>query len=180
MANVNIIFSTTTGGPAITTTVDHGNASNGETTTEVQLALRHDGVNEITDASLYIREYGGTYTGNATAAADFAELLAWGDASTEASFGGFMVHMEYLDGFASDWPVYTNKSTSETYVCRNGVADSIENAVLLTARSGCSPAGTIAAGTPDVSFMCRVKVPTDEDTVGIRQWDQVVAFNFTS
>ena len=58
-----------------TDTLDHGSKSNGETTTVREISITHDGANEITATKLYARQFSGTYSGSATAAADFAEVI---------------------------------------------------------------------------------------------------------
>jgi hypothetical protein len=40
--------------------------------------------------------------------------------------------------------------------------------------------GTIPNGVNNATFQMRIKVPTDEDTAGIRQFDQVMKYTFTS
>ena len=58
---VNVIWSSESGGDPILTTVNHGNASNGSTTSVQTIFLRHDGANIITDVGFYIRQFSGTY-----------------------------------------------------------------------------------------------------------------------
>lgn len=179
--SVNIIWSYTNGGDPISTVIDHGNVSNGAEGSDLEIYVRHDGSNDITDAALYMRQLSGTYSGSFTPSADFAELIGWGDASTDAAFGGFLVNLNATTSFATGWPVYNDKSPTGGFVHRTGVGDSEGNAVTLPTSTFASSAGTIPSGTgPGVHFATRVAVPDDEDTIGIRQWDHVLRYNFTS
>lgn len=177
---VNITWSLTAGGVAITDDVDHGNGSNGQTLTAQTIFMRHDGSNPITGCALYIREYSGTYIGGASAALDFAEILGWGDASTASAFGGFQVNMNATGSFpAAAWPAYSSKSPTNGYACRTGVADSVGTAVAVSTAMGAAASGTINASS-NVSFQCRMQFPTDEDVIGVRQIDQVLVYTYTS
>ena len=182
--SVDITWSLTNGGTAISTTVDHGSKANGETSTVKEFFVRHDGINEITSTKIFIRAFSGTYLGGTTAAADLAELLNWGDQTTSGSFGGIQVNMDAVNSYpAAQWPTYSAKDTTYGFAHRTGVGDSEGNGVLLS-KNSYSAAGTdgvIPAGaSPNVRFQARVVVPSDEDTVGIRQWETVLAFNYTS
>lgn len=178
---VSLVWSTTNGGSALTDDIDHGSKSNGQTSTAQTIYVRHTGTNPITNAKLYLRPYTGTYSGDASALADFNELIAWGDA-TGTSFGGFCVNMNATGTFpVGSWPTSGSKSPSEGYVCRTGTADSSTNAVLLSTATGCSDAGLVPAGSsPNVRFQVCFVVPSTEDTVGVRQVDQALLFTYTS
>lgn len=180
--SVGIIWSLTNGGTAISTTVDHGNASNGATTTAKEFFIRHDGANEITGVGFYVRQFSSTYQGHATAAADIAELLGWGDASDTDDFGGFQINMNAVGAYpVSAWPTLLSKSPTNGSVFRTGVGDSEGNSVAITTASGASASGTIQTGnSPNVRFKSRIVVPTNEDTVGIREWDMVLVYTYTS
>lgn len=180
--SVSIIWSLTNGGQAISSIIDHGNSSNGNVTSAQELFVRHDGSNNITDVGLYIRQYSGTYNGSFTAIADIAEILGWANESTEAGFGGFHCNLLATSNYlASGWPTYSNKSPTGGFAHRTGVGDSEGNAFTLPITTGALASGTIQTGTaPNVRFKVRIQVPSDEDTIGIRQWDHVLKYNFTS
>ena len=190
--SINIIFSLTEGGSPLTSTVDHGNAANGDSTTAKTVFLRHDGASEITSVGLYLRQYSGTYSGTRSSAADFSEIIGWGDESASDDFGGFQVNYNAtgLGGGgsfrSSSWPIYSDKSVSVSgstvgFVHRTGVGDSEGNAVTLPVTTGASSAGVIPAGSsPGVRFQSRIVVPVNEDQIGIRQFDQILRFSFTS
>jgi hypothetical protein len=178
--SVNITWSLTQGGQGISEIVDHGNAANGDSTSEKTIYIRHDGDNKITDVGLYVRQISGNYTGSFTAPSDIAELLSWGDANTESAFGGILLNMNALTSFSSGWATYNDKSPTCGFVCQNGVGDSEGNAIELPKSTGADTAGEILGGENDVRFQMRIDVPADEDTIGIRQFEMVLRFSFTS
>lgn len=185
--SVNIIWSLTNGGVAITDTLDHGNSANGDMTSEQEIFIRHDGSQPITNVGFYIRQLSGTYTGSHTASKDINEIIGWGNETTLSDFGGIEINMKRdqpsntFDSTA--WPIYSDKDPEDgkTAVFHTGVGDSEGNAVLISSASGASDDGEIQSGaSPNISFLLRIVVPDSEDTLGIRQWEQVVRFNFTS
>jgi len=180
--SVNVIYSITNGGTALSSTLDHGSSPNGDTTTAQVIYLRHDGVNEITAAALYIQQLTSTYSGSATAAADISEILSWGDASTSAGFGGVQFNLNATGSFpAAAWPTYDDKDPTGGSTCRTGVGDSSGNAITVPTTTGATAAGTIQTGsTPNVRFQMRAEVPSAEDTVGIRQFDLALSYTYTS
>jgi hypothetical protein len=182
--SVNLIWSFTAGGNAIDSYVDHGDVNNGSNSAGREIYVRHDGENEISNVGFFVREFTGTYNGDATSNADIVELLGWGDANTAASFGGIMVSWDSVAGYVADWPAYDDKDPGSAIVHRTGTGDSEQNAVSLPAGSivgGAADAGKIDSGdNPGVRFKMRVYVPTDEDTVGIRLFDHVCKYNYTS
>ena len=179
---VSIIFSSTNGGAAITDTLDHGNASNGAETTAEEIFIRHNGTNSITSTKIYMRQFSGAYAGSATAAGDLSEMFAWGDESTESAFGGYMINFNAAQSYpTADWPTYNNKSPSGGTVFRTGVGDSESNAITIPTSTGATSSGEIQAGTsPNVRFKAHVAVPSDEDTIGIRQWETILVYQYTS
>lgn len=182
MATVNLTWSTSNGGTAISGNLDHGNASNGVATTAQEVFIRHDGTNSITSCGIYIREFSGTYSGGASAALDLAELLGWGDNSTESTYGGFEINMNATGSYpAAAWPVYNSKSPSQGHVFRTGTGDSQANAITISTATGATASGEIQSGSsPNVRFQCRISVPSAEDTIGIRQFDTVLVYVYTS
>lgn len=180
--SVNIIWSLTNGGTSISSALDFGNASNGANTGAQDIYLRHDGDNEITAVGLYIRQFSGSYSGSFTSANDIAELLGWGDSSSSDDFGGVQFNLDATGSFGSgSWPTVSSKSPTNGFVARTGVGDSESNAVTLTTNTGCSSAGVIpSSSSPNVRFRSRIQVPTNEDTLGIRQFEIVAKYNYTS
>jgi len=184
---VSIMWSLTNGGESISELVDHGNISNGAATGPATLYLRHDGVNNITNVGLYIRAYSSTYGGSFTATGDFNEILSWGNGATDDAFGGFEVNLNASGGFlTSSWPSRSEKTVLvggkiAGFVHYPGYGDSEPNAVELSSLTGAIDDGEIQPGnSPNVRLKVRIVAPTDEDTIGYRQFDQVLRFNFTS
>lgn len=179
--SVSIIWSTTNGGSAISDYVDHGDIANGDSGAAQEIFVRHDGDNAITSVAFYIREYSGTYNGDATASADLAEIIAWGDASTSSTFGGVMINWDATNSYAASWPTYSSKAPTGSFVHITGTGDSEGNAVTLPTTTGALTAGQIiSSASPNVRFKMRVDVPSDEDTVGVRLFDHVCVYAYTS
>ena len=183
---VSITWSLTDNGTA-ETLIDHGSASNGSNTTERQIYLRHNGVNPITDCGFYFTTKSGAYTGGLNAVADFAEMLAWGDAGVADDWGGVQVNMDAEGGFSggATWGMSESQKTSADgykFTLRSGTADSSANALTLSEKMSASMTvnGEIPAGVTNTTFQLRIKVPTNEDTAGVRQFDQVLKYTFTS
>lgn len=171
--SVNIIWSETSGGTAIASK-DLSNINNGAESSELSIYLRHTGTNPITSVGLYIAAFSGTYSGAATAANDLAELLVWGNNSSSSSFGGVLVSFN-----GSTWPTYNSKSPTDAFVHRTGVGDNETNAVTLSATATGGSAGIIAASA-SATFKMKVAVPSDEATTGVRQFEHVLAYSYTS
>lgn len=188
---VNITWSLSEGGAAITS-LDHGSDSNGTVLASgglgaagVEIWISHDGSNPITNAGFYIAQKSGTYTGGFTASKDLAEQLAWGDGNTANAFGGFQINMDKVGSYATAWPTHTNKfqgTPKLTTAFYTGVGDSIANKVLLHTSMGAdvTSAGVLAAAGTACAFKCRIAIPADEDTIGIRQFDQKLRYTYSS
>jgi hypothetical protein len=178
---VAITWSATQGGGALSEPRNHGSAAAGNTLAAQQIYLWHDGDNQITNCRFYISQYSGSYTGGASAAADFTELLAWGDGATLAAFGGFQVNMDKVGAFPSGaWPTFSSKQPSNGSAFYTGVGNLVDNAILLPTAMGLTSPGVLQTGTPDVAFQCRVHIPSAEGTLGIRQFDQKLRYTYTS
>lgn len=180
--SVNVTWSLTSGGNAIAEPLDHGSGAAGSSLAAQTIFLSHDAVNPITGCVFYIEEKSGTYAGSFTPATDLAELLAWGDDTTEDGFGGIQLNLDADGSFPSEsWPIYSSKERNSSQTFRTGVGDSPANGIPLPTTMGLDTAGTIPAGnTPGASFAIRVQIPTDEGTTGVREFDQKLRFTFTS
>jgi hypothetical protein len=183
---VSITWSLTDNGAA-ETLIDHGNAANGENTTATQIYIRHDGTNEITNCAFYFAEKSGSYTGSLNAVADYAEMLAWGDAGVADDWGGIQVNMDAEGGFSggATWGMSESQKTSADgykFTARTGVGDGSANGVTLSEKMSASMSvdGTIPNAITNTTFQLRIKIPTNEDTAGVRQFDQVLKYTFTS
>tara|TARA_Y100000310_G_scaffold250742_1_gene257072 strand:- start:4025 stop:4564 length:540 start_codon:yes stop_codon:yes gene_type:complete len=176
-----IVWSTTNGGAAISALVDHGGVSNGSSTTAQEFHLRHTYTNPITNAALYARLVTGTYSGAQSAADDIAEILSWGDQSDIDDFGGLMVNMDATGSYAAAWPDYTDPQPPYSHVVKTGQGDSELNAMPLLVQTGASAEGQIPnGGSPNVRFKIKFDIPNNEGVLGIRQVEQVLAYDYTS
>ncbi len=183
---VLITWSSLAGGTAIAS-LDHGSSGNGTNTTAQEIFVRHDGDNTITNCAFYFAQKTGTYTGDVTAADDFSELLEWGDASTAGAWGGIQINMDATGGFSggSTWDMSETQKTSVDglkYTVRTGKGHNSANSVLLatTMSSSMTTAGELPADVTDASFQLRLKIPSTEDTAGVRQFSQVLVYTATS
>lgn len=189
---VTITWSLSNGGVPITEPQNHGSGGVGTfrpSAAGTEIYLAHDGANQITNCKFHLAQYSGTYTGGASAAADYLEMLAWGDSlaaggPAEASeFGGFQINMDAVGGYAAAWPTHASKGgVGDTGVAfRTGVGDSAADGVNLHASTGATSTGVIPVGEdPNVRFKCRIQIPTDEAVLGIRQFDQKLRYTYTS
>ncbi len=162
----NIIWSLTNGGASISSNIDHGTVGNGDESSATQLFVRHDGASNLTSVGLYVRQFSGNYAGSFTSAADFAELLAWGDGDK-----GFRYNLNATGSYpTADWASF-----------KTGSGDSEANAITLPTTTGASASGTLQTGSsPNVRLSTKVVIPSNEDTVGIRQFSMVLRFTATS
>lgn len=183
---VSITWSISAGGSSATD-FDSGTSSNGSTTTPVQIFVRHDGVNPITNAGFYFTQKSGVYSGDSSSPEDITELLTWGDSITTDDFGGIQLNMDATGGFTggTNWGMSETQKTSTDNLkvtVRTDTGDKPSTAILLSKNMSASMVtdGTIPAGVNDASFKIRLKVPTSTDTLGVRQFDQVLRFDFTS
>ncbi len=187
---VSITFSTTENGSQVAeslggggTGVDHGTDTNGTILAQRELWIRHDGTNPITNVGFYIAEYSGAYGGGASAALDIAEILAYGDGATANAFGGFEINMNGGDSNPGDWPTFSAKQPTNGSAFFSGVGDTAINKIALVTTMGAAVTGIgvlAGASATDAQFFSRIGIPTDEDTVGIRQLDQRLRYTFTS
>ncbi len=178
---VSITWSESNGGVGISS-LSHGNGSAGSTLTAKTIYLRHSGVNQISNVRIYAAQKAATYTGAATAAADFNEIISWGDSNIANGFGGLQFNFNATGGFpGASWPSVSSKSPSNGENIRTGVGDTNTNGVFLPTATGCPSVGVIpAGGSPNVRFQLRFKIPTNEGTLGARQIDLRIRYTFTS
>lgn len=184
MTAPTITWSETNEGTAITDPLDHGTEPAGDTTTVKDIYVRHDGSNQLTQCKFWIGEYSGTYTGGASASLDLAEILAWGDDTDAADFGGFFISMDAAGSFPT-WPTLSDKNTSTYAVFQTGIGDSADDGLALATDMSTvmSTAGVIPADgshDPNPHFEAKIQIPTSEATAGIRQFDQKLRFTYTS
>ena len=152
---VDIIWSTTNGGPALNTPVSFGTVAVGATGAAVQVYVRHTGTSAITGCRLFIQPYSANdFSGIDTPQDNYEELA-------EGTFGpGLQLNIN-SDGF----PEASYINVGPNY------AVAIGNAANL---------GTIPAGdTPNVSFKLRfapLALEEGDEETGKRQFNLHLTF----
>lgn len=171
---VEVTWSLTNGGSAISDPIDHGGIDAGAEGSASEIFLRHNGGNVITNCGFYLT--------NTDPNLDLPVMIAWGDGITAASFGGFELNMNAVGGYPT-WPSYTNKYGTNYNVFRTGAGDTRNNAITLATNMGLSSgAGIIQTGSaPNVRFKCRIVVPSSYSNFGpILTFSQKLRFTYTS
>lgn len=173
--SVTITWSNTNGGVSISSK-GHGTGSAGDTLSANTLFIRHSGINSISQCRFYLA------TTSGSSATYLTEILQWGDATTAADFGGLQLNMDANGGFPSIWPTIYSKFGTNYNVFRTGVGDSSTNGILLPQAMGLTGSpGIIQAGdAPNVSFQCRIQIPSSVVDTGSRWFDQRMRFSYTS
>lgn len=189
--SVQIVWSLTNGGSSLDEPIDHGDNTSGNTLTPKTIYIRHTGDNPITSCAFFVRPYTGTYSGDATATDDFNEIIAWGDDVDAGDFGGFQINMnaDATPSFpAASWPTLANKTTVDTLgeTFRSGTGHGVSEAEAVPLQkemynTAGGVDGEIPTGTaPNVRFQARIVVPTNEAVSGVRLFEQVLKFTYTS
>jgi hypothetical protein len=168
--SVDITWSESQGGAAITPPLSWGSIGNG-TSSEDELFLRHDGLEKITDAGFYIQAYTGSYTGTFDAATDYAEMLAWGAGDTE----GFLINQDLLGGWAAG---YTSHKTGRGTAAVPITLDS--DSIIGGASLGDGEVEGSTVGAEEAHIKVKIAVPAAEGDAGTRQFDQCLAYTYTS
>ena len=170
---VTITWSSTNGGAAISS-LDHGSGAAGGTLTANEIFIEHNAINPLSQCSFYL---GGDPT-------DLAEVIAWGNATIAADFGGIQLNMRAITSPTYDnWPTLGDKSPSgqDTHVFRTNFGDTLSTGITLAKNMGMVNDGLMQAGTsPNVRFQMRVVIPPSEGTTGARTVQQKLRFTFTS
>jgi len=172
---VSITWSGTSGGDAITEPISHGNIGNGSAAADLDLYIRHDATaGPITDAGFFMQPYSGTgYTGVGTQT-DYIEIMGWGSTSTSTNDGGFYLNQDAVG----------THPEAGFIVHEPGTGDSSNKLDLSTAAITGTGTGTYQDGEIPLGGEAHVKVrlavPAYEDTAGIRFFDHILAYTFTS
>lgn len=189
--SITVHWASDDNGTDISQALDHGNIATGNLSAADTIYIYHDGTNNLTSAAFYLDQYSGAYSGNASALEDLEEILGWGDSAIAANFGGYLINMDADNNFAAAWPNQANHNVGTTGFVFNNLdsqGDSIANGITLAADmkgDGTGSAGVIPANTPNgygtnYKFQAKVQVPTNEGTLGIRQFDLVLSYSYTS
>jgi hypothetical protein len=178
---VNITWSTTDNGTAVTQPINHGNVPNGGTTTAIELFVRHDGDNVITNCGLYLSEYSATYTGSNNKTFDRALMFTWGDSAVSNTFGGIQINMNQTGSFPNgSWPTYDNHSPAEGFVFATGQGEDSSSPIILSNTMGLGIAGRIDSGFTSASLNIRVKIPSSYVSIDTIQVDTTLKYTYTS
>lgn len=143
--------------------INNGNVANGYETYPEDIYIRHTNTHEITDCKFYLDAYSGEYNGKKTAALDLTELIEWGDSDASK---GFLID--------------TNHDGTFDYNLRTGQMDSSVNGVALNdVDAGGSNPDDIG---PDGEGHIKVKiaVPSSVTSSGVRQFDFLMSYSYTS
>jgi hypothetical protein len=153
--------------------------------------MRHNGINKITSCAYYIQPFTGVYGGSYDAPADYAKMKALGDLA-----GG-----DYGLMFDEDWDSSPNFSSyfkvrtgfGDSFATRRGFPTSMMlyfNTVSLAKSNPTSPIvgqlgpndnGADAQALGNRAMLrFRVGLPASEVDGGIRQYDSVIAYTYTS
>ena len=172
---VTVTWSDTAGSAAaVSSPVNWGNITNGTQSTAMDLYLWHDGANEITSCGFYVQAYSGTgYSGSAGTAADYSELIAWGDTSTgtgdSTDDGGFWINQTAAAFPAGGWQVF----------CSTAGVSGTEITLATEAMDTGVTVGQLDAGD-EAHVQVKVAVPSYEDTAGTRAFDSCLKYTYTS
>lgn len=186
--SVQIVWSLTNGGSSLDEPIDHGDNTSGNTLSPKTIFIRHTGANPITSCSFFVRPYTGTYSGDGTATDDFNEIIAWGDDADAADFGGFQINQNAVGGFpGGSWPTLADKTTVDTLgeTFRSGVAHGISEAQAVPLQKEMYNAGGVdgeipTGAAPNARFQARIVIPSSEAVPGVRLFEQVLKFTYTS
>lgn len=170
---------------------DLGTVANDSVSATQELFLRHNGVNKITSCAYYIQPYSGVYGGGYDAATDYAKMLALGD-TTPGNYGlmfdedwnsspqfssFFKIKTGYGDAFGTrrNFP-----STMQLYYNTSTAAKSDPTSPVV-GEVGPNDNGVVAQAVGNRSLLrFRLGLPANELDGGIRQFDTVVAYTYTS
>lgn len=192
---IQIVWSLENGGSSLDEPLDHGNNAGSNITTAQTIYVRHNGENKITNCGIYLRAFSGstgdgeTYSGDAaTPTDDYNELVQWGDYTDPGFFGGFQVNMDAAGGFPSyNWPDETNKVAASGlgFVVSSGVADTEANAFEIKKEMSGTTIGVtdgeIPPGSaPNYRMQTRIQIPASGVDAGIRMFEHVLKFTFTT
>lgn len=190
---VTIEWSTSSTFTSSTDLISHGNLANGVTGSGTEIFIRHTGVTPLTGCSFYIHPVATGYTGSSSATNDFTEVTTWGAGVTANSFGGIQINMDKTDLYTASYSALSHTHKDEidslkvvAFTARlddglGAVGVSPSTAVELHENMNLITPGQLPTGaTPDVAFKLRIKVPVQEDTAGIRQFDQILRYTYTS
>jgi hypothetical protein len=164
------------------TGIDLGTVANGAATSVQNLYISHNGTQKITGVAYYIQAFTGTYGGNYTAAADYAKLRTLGDSSY-----GYQVDEIYNSSPAFNGAFYqVATGAGDAFATRRTIPttamvydSSGEQAASSPVAGEIGPSGNTVLGNR-AKLKERVSIPASEVDGGYRQFDLVIAYNYTT
>jgi hypothetical protein len=159
--------------------------------TTQELYLRHNGVNKITSCSYYVQPYSGTYGGNYDAATDYAKMQELGNV-TPGNFGlmfdedwnaspQFASFFKIKTGFGDSFANRRNFPTTMQLYFNTGTSAKSDPSAPVVGEVGPNDNGATALAIGNRSLLrFRLGLPADEVDGGIRQFDIVTAYTYTS
>jgi hypothetical protein len=166
---VDITWSESPGGAAITPPFSWGSIANGSSSDD-DLYIVHDGTEKITDVGFYIQAYTGTYTGTFDAATDYAEILGWGN---DDSAEGFLINQNHITSPPGTYVTHkTGQGTVTVPIDLDGDC--------ITVASGGPGTDTEIGVSEEAHIKVRIAVPLAEGDAGTRQFDQCLKYTYTS
>lgn len=189
MPVVTLTASKTLNGPAVNdllnggaSGVDIGTVANDAVSNTVNLYVRHNGANKITGASFFVQAYTGTYGGNYTPTADYAKLQGLGDTNNGLQFDEdwdrtvpFNVLYQVKTGDGDSFA--TRRAIAATSMVRDNAGSEADATAPVVGEIG--PALNATLGD-NAHLKYRIKIPASETDGGIRQYDTVIAYNYTT
>lgn len=189
MSVVSLTASKTINGTAVgdslsggSTGVDIGVVANDAVSNTQNLYIRHNGTQKITGASLFIQAFTGTYGGNYTSSADYARLQALGDLDYGLQFDEdwnratpFNVLYQIKTGAGDSFA--TRRTVASTSMVRDNSGSEVDGSAAVAGEVG--PAGNTVLGD-NAHLKYRIAIPASETDGGLRQFDLVIAYNYTT
>jgi hypothetical protein len=170
---------------------DFGTVANDSVSATQELFLRHNGVNKITSCAYYIQPFSGVYGGAYDPSSDFAKILALGDV-TPGNHGllfdedwnaspQFSSFYKIKTGSGDSFGTRRNFATSMQLYFNSGTSAKSDPSAPVVGEVGPNDNGAIAQAIGNRSLLrFRLSLPANEIDGGIRQFDTVIAYTYTS
>lgn len=177
---VNITMASQSAGNQVEEVIDLGDVSPSNTSSTVDLYIRHDATNNaITDCSFYIVRYAGSdYTGANSPDDDYTEVIQWGDDSGASSTGGggLYLNQNHSGSFpTADWHPFRSSFGSDP----NNSIQLVQSAINNTG-TGWTPTDGEIPVNGEAHIKTRWDIPLSASSAGIRFIQLVMAYSYTS
>jgi hypothetical protein len=170
---------------------DLGTVANDSVSTTQELYIRHNGLSKITSAAYYVQPYSGVYGGNYDPATDYAKMLALGDL-TPGNFGlmydedwnsspQFTSFYKVKTGFADSFATRRNFPNSMMMYFNTVTSAKTDPGSPVVGEMGPNDNGVTAQALGNRALLrFRLGLPSTEVDGGVRQYDTVIAYTYTS